>query len=233
MDAVAGGRIWRMVAAVAAVAAACSARQTYHVVRAGDTLSRIGQAYGVPHHEIARANRLRDPSHIEVGQRLIIPKAKAAPVVATLLPPLRDAGEQRPGDAPKMTWPVPEGTVTSGFGPRGSRFHDGIDISAPAGVPVRAVASGEVAYSASLPGYGNVIIVRHERGYATVYAHNERHHVEEGQRVRQGQLIATVGCSGRASGTNLHFEVRKDNHARNPLLFLPSGERADHYAGGK
>ncbi len=233
MDAVAHRRTWSLVAALAAVAAACGARQTFHVVRAGDTLSRIGQAYGVPYQEIARANRLRDPSRIEVGQRLIIPRGKGVPAVATLLPPLRDTGEARPRDAPKMMWPVPGGTVTSGFGPRGNRFHDGIDISVPAGVPVRAAASGEVAYSASLPGYGNVIIVRHERGYATVYAHNERHHVEEGQRVRQGQLIATVGRSGRASGTNLHFEVRKDNHARNPLLFLPTGWRNDHYAGGR
>ena len=222
-----------MLAVLAAVTAACGARQTVHVVRAGETLSRIGQAYGVAYQDIAQANRLRDPSRIEVGQRLVIPKGKGTPAVVALLPRLRRTGEdERPKDAPKMVWPVPEGTVSSGFGPRGRRFHDGIDIAAPAGVRVRAAASGEVAYSASLPGYGNVIIVRHERGYATVYAHNERHHVEEGQRVRQGQLIATVGRSGRASGTNLHFEVRKDNHAHDPLLFLPSGWRAGSYAGG-
>jgi murein DD-endopeptidase MepM/ murein hydrolase activator NlpD len=112
--------------------------------------------------------------------------------------------------------------VTSGFGPRNVTFHDGIDIAAPVGAAVRAAADGEVAYSSTLPGYGNVIILRHERGYATVYAHNQRHHVKNGQTVRRGQLIAEVGRSGRTTGPNLHFEVRKENIAKNPLYFLPS-----------
>jgi lipoprotein NlpD len=219
--------------------AACSARRAVHEVRHGETLSQIGLAYGVPYREIARANRLRDPSRIYVGQRLVIPKprrrgvAATPPAAATLLPRRghrRDAaaiapaaaraGGGRSPDAPGLQWPLSSGTVTSGFGPRGAKHHDGIDIAAPFGAPIRAAADGEVVYSASLPGYGNVIVLRHASGYTTLYAHNERHHVRDGQRVRRGQLIATVGRSGRATATNLHFEVRKDNVPRDPLDFL-------------
>jgi murein DD-endopeptidase MepM/ murein hydrolase activator NlpD len=205
------------------VASACGGRAVYHRVRPGETLYRIGRAYRIPYQEIARANDIRDPSRIEVGQRLLIPNA--GKVVAILPPsgsPFASRSDARPADAPDLAWPMPNGTVTSGFGPRGGGFHDGIDIAAPVGAAVRAAADGEVAHSSTLPGYGNVIILRHERGYATVYAHNRRHHVKNGQTVRRGQLIAEVGQTGRTTGPNLHFEVRKDNIARNPLYFLPS-----------
>jgi len=115
--------------------------------------------------------------------------------------------------------------VASAFGARGRSFHDGIDISAPRGTPVRAAADGEVVYSDSLRGYGNVIIVRHRDGFATVYAHNERNEVRTGQRVRRGEVIGTVGDSGRATGPNLHFEVRQDNVAHDPLGVLPPVEQ--------
>jgi lipoprotein NlpD len=210
-----------------------------HVVRSGETLYGIGLAYGVPYQEIARTNGLKDPSRIYVGQRLRIPAAKGragvAPAPGDILPhrgqghPRPASAKQpvrRPKNAPGFGWPVPYGTVTSGFGPRNGTFHDGIDISAPIGAAVRAAADGEVAYCASLPGYGKVIILRHGSGYATIYAHNERQSVREGQRVRRGQLIATVGRSGRTTGPNLHFEIRRNNVARDPLDFLPASQKA-------
>ncbi len=210
--------------------AACSGRRVYHHVRAGETLYRIGLAYGVPYQEIARANRLRDPTRIRAGQRLLIPKANKAVRVAAVRPkkfaPAPRAGGL-PKDAPRLEWPVPRGTVTSGFGPREDGFHDGVDITAPVGAAVRAAADGEVAYSSTLRGYGNVIILRHRAGYVTLYAHNERHHAKQGQRVRQGQLIATVGRSGRTTGPNLHFEVRKNNVAQDPLHYLPARPLAE------
>jgi murein DD-endopeptidase MepM/ murein hydrolase activator NlpD len=210
------------------VVAACGGRAVYHRVRPGDTLYRIGSAYGIPYQEIARANDIGDPTLLRVGQKLLIPKAKkvvAVPIARSGKPGGSRSGE-RPTDAPKLYWPMPNGIVTSGYGPRGKSFHDGIDIAAPVGAPVRAAADGEVVYSSTLSGYGNVIILRHGRGYATVYAHNRRHHVKDGQKVRRGQLIAEVGRSGRTTGPNLHFEVRKDNVAKNPMYFLPSEMRA-------
>jgi lipoprotein NlpD len=196
----------------------------YHDVIRGENLYRIGKAYGVSHQELARANRLANPNRVEIGQRLFIPGGKRRlPVnlitprnaVASLPPP-----EDLPRGAPLFVWPV-DGTLTSTFGPRGASYHDGIDIAAPEGTPVRAARDGVVIYSDSLRGYGRVVIVEHHGGYATVYAHNEKNLVDAGTRVRQGDAIARVGDSGRTSGPNLHFEVRKDNVARNPIYFLP------------
>src|SRR5262249_33522563 len=201
----------------------------YHQVRPGETLYRIGKTYGVPVEQLADVNHLSDASRLEVGQKLLIPGAKhelpvalITPQKASVRPPLR---EEMPQGAPLFAWPVNGGTVTSGLGERGSSFHDGIDIGAPAGTPVRAAQDGEVMFSDVLNGYGYVIIIRHEQGFATVYAHNQRNGVREGQRVRRGEVIASVGDSGRTSGANLHFEVRKDNVARNPLYFLPPAEQ--------
>ena len=118
-----------------------------------------------------------------------------------------------------------EGDLTSGFGPRNGSFHDGIDIAAPRGTAVLAAADGQVLFSDVLRGYGNVVIVRHAGGYVTVYAHNQTNLVKEGQTVRRGDRLAEVGQSGRATGASLHFEVRKDNLARDPLHYLPQERR--------
>lgn len=229
------GRRWLVVVAV--LVAACGARPVYHRVRPGETLARIGQAYGVPYQAIARANDIDDPARIGVGQRLRIPGATREltlpPTDQLALAPLERApARARPGDAPRLLWPINAGTVTSGYGRRNGRDHDGIDIAAPLGASVRAAADGEVVYCGALPGYGNMIIVRHARGYLTVYAHNEQHHAAEGTRVQRGQLIASVGRSGRATGPNLHFEVRKGNVAYDPLLFLPRREAAAAIGAG-
>lgn len=117
-------------------------------------------------------------------------------------------------------WPT-DGVLASPFGHRGTERHDGIDIRAAEGVPIRAVLDGEVAYSGALPGYGNVVILRHGRALSTVYAHNQRNLVEEGRRVRRGSVIALLGRTGRAAEPNLHFEVRRRNEARDPLHYLP------------
>jgi murein DD-endopeptidase MepM/ murein hydrolase activator NlpD len=218
-----------------AIAVACGGRKpppprspaaVYHQVRAGETLVRIGRAYGVDYRVIARANALADPTRITVGQRLLIPGAaypvEVPPLDGLALAPLdRAAVRARPPDTLTLRWPVTGGTVTSLFGPRNGAPHDGIDIAAPSGAAVRAAADGDVVYSGALPGYGNMLIVRHVRGYVTVYAHNEQHHAAEGTHVRAGQLIATIGRTGRATAPNLHFEVRKDNIAYDPLQFLP------------
>jgi murein DD-endopeptidase MepM/ murein hydrolase activator NlpD len=85
---------------------------------------------------------------------------------------------------------------------------------------VRAARDGRVLYSDTLRGYGNLIILEHDGGYATVYAHNRENRADLGDVVRQGEQIATVGETGKTSGPNLHFEIRKDNIARNPIYFF-------------
>ncbi len=190
----------------------------YHTVRSGETLSGIGLRYGVSYRELARLNRIANPDKIWVGQKIFIPGSARRPGSRRFEG--RATGSLR--SERLFVWPL-RGKISSHFGPRRGSFHDGIDITAPVGTPVRASADGRVIYSHKLRGYGNVIIIRHAGGFVTVYAHNRVNLVREGERVRQGQKIAEVGTSGRTTGPNLHFEVRKNNIAQNPLLYLPRG----------
>lgn len=144
-------------------------------------------------------------------------RAASNRLVARDLPePARDGAFRR------FAWPVAGGVVSSGFGMRNGVMHDGVDIYAPPGTPVRAADRGVVIFSGRLRGYGNVVIIRHDDHYVTVYSHNLMNTVREGQRVARSQIVAEVGSSGRTTGSNLHFEVRRDNLARNPLGYLPA-----------
>jgi murein DD-endopeptidase MepM/ murein hydrolase activator NlpD len=198
----------------------------YHEVQSGENLYRIGQAYGVTHQELARVNRLDRPDRLHVGQRLLVPGGRRTLPVNLITPERAVADAPEPHELPRgegaFIWPLQRGVVTSRFGPRGRGHHDGIDIGAPAGTTVHSARAGEVIYSDTLRGYGNVVIVRHRSGFVTVYAHNAENLVEEGDRVRQGGVVGRVGQTGRTTGPNLHFEIRKDNVARNPIYFLPS-----------
>ncbi len=119
-----------------------------------------------------------------------------------------------------MLWPV-TASVSSPFGRREGRDHDGIDLAVAEDTPVRAACDGIVAYAGSgLRGYGNVIILQHEGQLATVYAHNRALEVPFGAPVLRGQIIARSGQTGRASAPHLHFEVRKGSIARDPLGYL-------------
>ena len=152
------------------------------------------------------------------------------PKLSASLPTSRSRRSKEPVRLPmpagnsRFIWPA-EGTLTSQYGPRNKSHHDGVDIAAPVGTLVVAAAPGEVIYSGVLRGYGKVIILRHGKGYASVYAHNSVNHVKQGQIVKQGQKLAEVGKTGRATGPNLHFEIRRNNKAQNPLKFLPPHRR--------
>ena len=195
----------------------------YHVVKAGENLFRIGKAYDVSHEELARVNGLRDAGQIYVGQRIFIPGAMRLLPVEVITPAQPDKVIIPPPlevEREKFLWPV-TGTINSGFGPRGASFHDGIDIGAPAGTPIRAIERGEVIYSDQLRGYGNIIIIRHADGLVSVYAHNDDNIARQGQVVSRGEIIARVGSTGRVTGPHLHFEIRRNNLAQDPIRVLP------------
>ena len=217
------GRGWAAIVGVALVGCGGPAGLRHRVER-GENLYRLGKAYGVPYQELARANGITNADRIEVGQLIVIPHATRELPVGLITPeqakPDRPAPRELPAGPSPFLWPV-VGVLTSDFGPRAASHHDGIDISSPAGTPVRAARAGRVLYSDTLRGYGNLVIVAHEDGYATVYAHNRENRVHAGDEVHQGDLIASVGETGKTSGPNLHFEIRKNNVARNPLFYLP------------
>jgi murein DD-endopeptidase MepM/ murein hydrolase activator NlpD len=129
-----------------------------------------------------------------------------------------------------MTLPV-AGPVTSPFGPRGSpvngaqEFHEGIDIGAAQGTPIRSAAAGTVSFAGQMSGYGNLVIVQHAGGLSTRYAHQSAMLVTAGQPVAAGEVIGAVGATGEATGPHLHFEVRLNDVAVNPApyLGLPTG----------
>ena len=121
----------------------------------------------------------------------------------------------------RFTWPV-EGRVSSAFGMRNGAHHDGLDIPSRTGTPIHAAEAGRVIHSGNkLQGYGNMIIIKHAGVYTTVYAHNEKNLVEEGDFVDKGQIIGKVGDTGRASTPHLHFEIRRDGRAQDPVGYLP------------
>jgi murein DD-endopeptidase MepM/ murein hydrolase activator NlpD len=118
-----------------------------------------------------------------------------------------------------LSWPL-RGVLYARFGRKGRSPHDGIDLAAPAGTPVRTAAEGSVLFAGPQQGYGLLVIVEHAHGLVTVYAHNRDLRVRTGQQIRDGQVIATVGESGKTSGPHLHFEVRQDGAPVDPLDFL-------------
>lgn len=216
-----------------------AAYATYQV-RSGDTLGSIAKKHALDYQMLAQRNHLRSPFTIYVGQRLYLwreaPKSTYLPVPKAHIKArkqLRKKTKTHKRKAVKKTsravhkgkvslhWPL-RGKVTSKFGRRHGRPHDGIDIGGKEGAPVRAAAAGEVVYADHrLTGYGNLIIVRHSHDMFTAYAHNQRNLVRKGQRVKRGDVIARVGHTGRATGPHLHFEVRRGPTPVNPIVYLP------------
>ncbi|MDX8397543.1 MAG: M23 family metallopeptidase [Mariprofundaceae bacterium] len=230
---------------------AVSASHKKHVsgayrVRSGDTLYSIGRRFGLNYKLLARRNHIAYPYTIYKGQRLslktVAPRSHKLPVSrkqykkktvhkakakhvrkkhVRRAKSTRKKTVKRSAAVQSIRWPV-AGTLTSHFGRRGSRMHDGIDIGAKEGTPVHAAASGEVVYSNHrLTGYGNLIIIRHRHDLFTAYAHNQRNLVRKGDKVKAGAVIARVGHTGRATGPHLHFEVRRGPTPVDPLVYLP------------
>ncbi|MBA3401906.1 MAG: peptidoglycan DD-metalloendopeptidase family protein [Actinobacteria bacterium] len=147
--------------------------------------------------------------------------AQSASLAAAIRDAQAGAGSTGTGtpSASGFIWPV-NGTVVSGFGWRWGRMHEGIDITASSGTPNWAAAAGTIIHAGWLGGYGNLVVVDHGNGLATAYAHASVILVGVGQRVSQGETVSLVGSTGNSSGPHLHFEVRVNGVAVDPLLYL-------------
>lgn len=206
------------------ILASCAGIQTrYHEVKAGDTLGRVAEQYNVPVRELARANSNQAAKGLKVGSKLYIPFEEGIDwdkdvenEIALESPTLKS----QPAVTVPFSWPM-KGWISSKFGKRRRKMHDGIDIAAPHGTPIAAARSGHVIYAgARIPGYGKMVIVRHADEYSSVYAHLSRINVKKGQFVARGQRLGRCGQTGRATGPHLHFEVRENRVPVNPLLYL-------------
>jgi murein DD-endopeptidase MepM/ murein hydrolase activator NlpD len=125
-----------------------------------------------------------------------------------------------PASAAGLIWPC-RGPLTSGFGMRWGRLHQGQDIACGMGTAIHAAKAGTVIFAGQMSGYGNVIIIDHGGGFSTLYAHQSRLAASQGQRVNQGDVIGYVGSTGHSTGPHLHFETRFNGTARNPRPYLP------------
>ena len=147
--------------------------------------------------------------------------AQSAELAARIQAAQQGAGSTGTGQpsAAGFVWPC-DGVVVSGFGMRWGRMHEGVDIGCAYGTPNRAAASGTVIYSGWLGGYGNLVVVDHGNGLSTAYAHASSLLVGVGQSVSQGETVSLVGSTGNSSGPHLHFEVRVNGQAVDPLYYL-------------
>ena len=213
-----------------------------YTVKSGDTLNKISRSTGVDENTIKRLNKITDPRKIYPGLILKISDGSESAVGSTgtnTIPvnskpearpldqtgsssasaPAEPATPSRAADASVINWGWPaQGKVIQGY----TANTKGIDIAGNAGDPVIAAAKGTVMYSGNgVRGLGNLIIVDHDNGFITAYAHNRALLVKTGQKVKKGTKIAEMGQSD-ASSVKLHFEVRRQGTPVDPMQYLPA-----------
>lgn len=182
-----------------------------HQVSHGESVWEIAQRYGVSLAEITEVNSIDDASKIQPGAKLVIPGA------THLL--IKDALVVNGQLQQAFDWPA-RARISSRFGIRWGKMHNGIDIAVVTGTPIKAAADGKVIYSGTNGGYGIMVIVDHGKGVETRYAHHSRNAVKVGQTVKRGDVIAYSGNTGVSTGPHLHFEIRYNGSAVDPLKYL-------------
>ncbi|MDJ0764234.1 MAG: LysM peptidoglycan-binding domain-containing M23 family metallopeptidase [Myxococcota bacterium] len=203
----------------------------WHEVKGGESVHSLASQYGADPEALRELNDLPSDGSLAGRDEVFVPKEGGkvpgtgapppAPIPQPSDHPTPTTGKCGQAERPCFKWPA-DGKLSIRFSDHEGAHHDGIDIEAPKGTPVRSAADGTVLYSGdAIKGYGNLIIVRHDKGIITVYAHNDKNLVKEGDAVKGGQTIAEVGSSGSTTRVHLHFEVRVDETPQDPLLYLP------------
>lgn len=184
-----------------------------HTVNQGETLSGIAKNFGVPVKDIAAANGLKNEDLVMAGQKLLIARNSGPQGSMGAGPASRGlpVGE--------LEWPV-VGWISSPFGMRDGKPHEGVDIAADHGMPIRAAMAGRVAFAGPRGGYGLTVIIDHGDGISTLYAHSSKILVTEGEWVIRGEVIALVGNTGKSKGPHLHLELLLNGVPYDPLICL-------------
>lgn len=187
--------------------------QRLHVIRPGETMWDIAARYKVSLTSLKAANPSKNPVNLKINDQLIIPSSTYQVAQVT----------QQPSRGWTYTslfnWPL-VGTITSGYGWRQSGYHHGIDIAGEIGDPIKACAAGTVTFAGYKSVYGRTVVIEHPDGKETLYAHVQTIKVSQGESVARGQVIATVGMTGRTTGPHVHLEVRNNGELCNPLNYL-------------
>jgi len=200
---------------------------SWHTVAEGETSGSIAEHAGIPLEDFLEINGLRRGETLAPGRPVFLLGKPAAQGTAAAEPIQSEgAGSSAPAatkSSAPLRWPVAVPRLTSTYGKRWGKDHEGIDMAAPIGTPVFAAAAGSVIYAGDqVRGYGNMVVVKHDGGLVTVYAHNSLMLVHTGDRVAVGQEIARIGDTGRATAPHLHFEVRRGEVPQDPMQFLPA-----------
>ena len=201
-----------------------------HVVQAGETVYEISFRYRIDQADLIAWNRLGSGGLIFVGQKLRLTpppgytpsrSGTSAPTSASRSGSTSGRSSGSPGTVSAVRWQWPtEGSVIAGYGAT-AKTQSGVQISGRMRQPIEAAAAGEVVYVGSgLPGYGQLLIIKHSDAYLSAYGHNDRLVVSEGDRVTAGQVVARMG-EGPGQRPMLHFEIRKWGKPVNPLGYLP------------
>ena len=191
----------------------------YIQLRLSDTIEKLSKEFSVKEGEILNANRGRK---FREGEWWFIPLKRG---IAQLFGGGANYANINYSaeflNTGKFLWPVPKSTrISSNFGRRWGRPHQGIDIPAKKGADIIAAEDGVVSFSGRMRGYGRIVVVKHSGGYSTVYAHNSENIVKRGTKVHRGQVIAKVGNTGKSTGMHLHFEIRKKETPVNPMAYI-------------
>ncbi len=191
-----------------------------YVVRPGDTLSAIATRFGLDYHDLARWNGVGGDFRIEVGEVLrLSPATGAASRSGQAIVPTPTHSERAPSASPHWSWPAEGRVLTPVTQPAGGM---GVRIEGVFGAPVRAAANGRVVYQgAGLRAYGRLLIIKHDETWLSAYGYNQSVSVAEGDQVREGQQIATMG-EGPGHQAMLYFEIRVNGHPVDPRSHLPS-----------
>lgn len=193
----------------------------YYVVKKGDTLYSISRDKSISISALTSLNTINPPYSISVGQKLTLPNKK------------KSIAAKQTGNQKKITTKIPKrnsskffkpvkGKVISTFGSKKNGLHnDGINIAAKKGTPVKAAENGIVVYSSNkIKGLGNIILIKHDGGWISTYAHLDKSLVKKSVKVDKGSTIGTVGETGSVDSPQLHFEIRKNTKPVNPQKYM-------------
>lgn len=180
-----------------------------HIVGDGDTIWSLSVKYGIDIETISKANQ-KTSDLIFAGETLFIPGGKRVRLENS---PSRASGV-------RFLWPA-KGELTSEYGVRWGRMHSGIDLAADTGATVVSAKAGYVSYAGWLGSFGYTVIVEHNQGYSTIYAHLSDYTVAKGAFVAAGSVLGYIGSTGFSTGPHLHFEIHQQGVPVNPLNLLP------------